>query len=63
MQRKFILIFILFFIVSIQKSKAEESTLNRDSVLYKKSWSAGIRLRSDGFTLGAEITIFGIQNK
>ena len=56
MQRKFILIFILFFIVSIQKSKAEESTLNRDSVLYKKSWSAGIRLRSDGFALGAEIT-------
>lgn len=56
MKIKLLILFIIFLLVGVHKSKAAESTLNRDSVLYKKSWSAGIRLRSDGFALGAEIT-------
>lgn len=30
--------------------------INPDSVIYRKSWQAGARLRSDGFGFGAEIT-------
>lgn len=56
MKIKLLILFIIFLLFGVNKSKAAESTLNRDSVLYKKSWSAGIRLRSDGFALGAEIT-------
>jgi hypothetical protein len=35
---------------------AQRSSLNPDSVIYKKSWEAGVRIRSDGFGLGAEFT-------
>lgn len=35
---------------------AQGSSLNPDSVIYRKSWSAGMRIRSDGFGFGAEIT-------
>lgn len=30
--------------------------VNPDSLIYRKSWSAGFRLRSDGFMLGGEFT-------
>ncbi|MFN8283815.1 MAG: hypothetical protein U0U67_11415 [Chitinophagales bacterium] len=56
MRQNTIILFFLFLTGFVHKGKAEESTLNRDSVLYKKSWSVGVRLRSDGFALGTEIT-------
>ena len=47
-------------LVFIQNAKAqyrrEDSNLNRDSVLYKKSWAIGARLRSDGFSINTELT-------
>ena len=50
-----ILVSTLTFI-NVKAQRREESNLNRDSVLYKKSWSAGARLKSDGFSLAAEFT-------
>ncbi len=47
---------VVFFVSAKAQSRREDSNLNRDSVLYKKSWAAGARLRSDGFALGAEFT-------
>ena len=56
----FKILFLFFCVLSFTHSKAQsrrvESTLNRDSVLYKSSWAAGARLRSNGFSLGAEFT-------
>lgn len=55
--KKYIRIFpVLIFLISLCKSvSAQETTLNPDSVLYKKAWQAGLRLKSDGFSLNAEI--------
>ncbi len=55
MRNTFKLIFFIFGVFLLTEAKAQ-STLNRDSVLYKKTWQAGGRLRSDGFSLGTEIT-------
>jgi hypothetical protein len=49
---------LLFCFLSFNEIKAQknQSSLHRDSVIYKKSWEAGFRLSSNGFSLGAEIT-------
>ncbi|MFN8294869.1 MAG: hypothetical protein U0T69_01680 [Chitinophagales bacterium] len=52
----FLFLGIFSFVVAEAQSRREDSNLNRDSVLYKKSWAAGARLKSDGFSLGAEFT-------
>ncbi len=45
-----------FIFLCTHAQRREDSNLNRDSVLYKKSWAAGARLKSDGFSLAAEFT-------
>ncbi len=52
----FLFFFVLTFVSAKAQSRRQDSNLNRDSVLYKSSWAAGVRLRSDGFNLGAEFT-------
>lgn len=52
----FLFLLVFSFVSAKAQSRREDSNLNRDSVLYKKSWTAGARLRSDGFSIGAEIT-------
>lgn len=56
----FRILFFVFCVCTFAESKAqyrrEDSNLNRDSVLYSKSWAAGARLRSNGFSLDAEFT-------
>lgn len=47
-------ILFLIFCASVFPLKAQ--TIDPDSILYKKSWECGLRIRSDGFNLGAEIT-------
>ena len=52
-------IFILFFCgISFAAAKPDkpQSSLNPDSVIYRKSWETGVRLSSNGFSLGAEFT-------
>jgi hypothetical protein len=52
-------ILILFFcLISSLELSAQKtsSSLNPDSVIYRKSWEAGVRLSSNGFSLGAEFT-------
>lgn len=44
------------FFLNANAQRREDSNLNRDSVLYKKSWAAGARLRSDGFGITATFT-------
>ncbi len=38
------------------KAQKNQSSLNRDSVIYRKSWEVGFRLSSNGFSLGSEFT-------
>lgn len=52
----FLLLGLFTFSESMAQYRREDSNLNRDSVLYKKSWAAGLRLRSNGFGIGAEFT-------
>jgi hypothetical protein len=51
---------ILLFLISFTEVKAqyrrEDSNLNRDSVLYRKSWAMGARLKSDGVSIETELT-------
>ncbi len=60
MKNIFKILFLFFSVFSLVPAKAQsrrtDSDLNRDSVLYKKTWAAGARLRSDGFSFGAEFT-------
>ncbi len=42
--------------LSVSSLSAQQSTIDPDSVIYRKSWEAGARLRSDGFAIGAEFT-------
>ncbi|MDB5229050.1 MAG: hypothetical protein JWN78_3243 [Bacteroidota bacterium] len=55
MQNVYKIILLFFCVMSFSALKAQ-SALNPDSVIYRKSWEAGFRLRSDGFGLGAEFT-------
>lgn len=53
------ILFLFLFVLTFASAKAQrrqDSNLNRDSVLYKSSWAAGARLRSDGVNIGAEFT-------
>ncbi len=60
MKKNTSILFLLLCLFSFSEIKAQyrrqDSKLNRDSVLYNKSWSVGLRLRSDGFNIGTEIT-------
>lgn len=60
MNKLFTILFLFIGVFTITEVRAqyrrEDSNLNRDSVLYRKSWSAGARLRSNGFGVGAEFT-------
>lgn len=47
---------IFLFLPNYAQNRRKDSNLNRDSVLYAKSWAAGARLRSDGVNIGAEFT-------
>ena len=49
---------LFFCAISVANAKPPKqvSSLNPDSVIYRKSWEAGIRLSSNGFSLGAEFT-------
>lgn len=49
------LLFCCLFLGGLEELHAQ-STLNPDSVIYRKSWNAGMRLRSNGFCFGAEFT-------
>lgn len=49
------MLILLFTFLLVNTVAAQETTLNPDSVLYKKSWQAGMRLKSDGFSFNAEI--------
>ncbi|MCB0507125.1 MAG: hypothetical protein R2739_06280 [Chitinophagales bacterium] len=52
----FLFLICSFAFFSLHAQRREASNLNRDSVLYKSSWAAGGRLKSDGFSLNAEFT-------
>lgn len=60
MKNQFKILFLFLGVISFIQAEAQyrrtDSNLNRDSVLYKKTWAAGARLRSDGFSLDAEFT-------
>ena len=55
MHNHYKIILACFCLISVINIKAQ-SRLNPDSVIYRKSWEAGLRLRSDGFGAGAEFT-------
>ncbi len=44
--------FCLFFVFSLKA----QTSLDPDSVIYRKSWGIGLRLRSDGFGFNTEFT-------
>lgn len=51
------LLFIsVFSFIGILHSFSQERVVNPDSLVYSKTWTAGFRLRSDGFMLGGEFT-------
>ena len=48
---------ILIFCAAGFSARAQDiRVVNPDSLIYSKSWTAGFRLRSDGFMLGGEFT-------
>lgn len=51
-----LLIVACLFFINAKAQRREDSNLNRDSVLYKKSWAVGARLRSDGFGISTAFT-------
>lgn len=51
-----LLLSIVAFTEVHAQTRREDSNLNRDSVLYRKSWAMGARLKSDGFSIVTELT-------